>query len=334
MKKKGKQTVVFENPPLIRGFGSAVGKKEGEGPLKKYFDCISSDDRFGEATWEKAESRFISESVRTAVRKSGMKLADADYIFCGDLLNQCAGSNFAVRELGIPFFGLYGACSTMAEALLLGAMAIDGDFGENVVSVTSSHFCSSERQFRFPLEYGGSRPASSQWTVTGSGAVVLSSVEGKVKIPSATVGKIVDLGITDANNMGAAMAPAAMDTVITHFEDTGRDFKDFDMIFTGDLGNVGYEILGSLFSEDGYSVRGRLSDCGLIIFDREKQDVHSGGSGCGCSASVLTSYILNEMLSGSFKRVLFVGTGALMSPVLTGQGESIPGIAHAIELEV
>lgn len=326
--------MVFELPPKIRGFGSAVGKKESEGPLSEYFDCFSADARFGEETWEKAESRFISESVRTAVKKSGLKLSDMDYIFCGDLLNQCAGSNFAIRGLGIPFFGLYGACSTMAEALLLGAMCIDGGFGENAVAVTSSHFCSSERQFRFPLEYGGTRPVSSQWTVTGAGATVLSSETGKIKLEAATAGKIVDRGIKDANNMGAAMAPAATDTVIAHFEDMGRDFSDYDMIFTGDLGAIGNSIMKKLLYDNGYDCGKKLNDCGLMIFDREKQDVHSGGSGCGCSASVLNSYILNKMLSGSLSRVLFVATGALMSPVLTGQGESVPGIAHAISLEV
>ena len=334
MKKRGMQTVVFDTPPTISGFASVVGKKEGKGPLKDYFDFICEDDRFGEKTWEKAESRFVTESTRTAIKKAGLTPADINYIFCGDLLNQCTGSNYAVRELGIPFFGLYGACSTMAEALSLGAMTVDGGFARNVVAATSSHFCSSERQFRFPLEYGSTRPASSQWTVTGSGAAVLSHKGEGPKIKSITTGKIIDLGIKDANNMGAAMAPAACDTIIAHFRDLNRNFSDYDLVVTGDLGFLGNNILGDMLMENGFNQEKNLTDCGMMIFDKEDQDVHCGGSGCGCSASVLNSFLLKNIVSGKLKNILFVATGALMSTVASQQGESIPGIAHAVEIGV
>lgn len=334
MKKKGKQTVVFENPPIITGYASVVGKKEGEGPLKDFFDYISEDDKFGEKTWEKAESRFVLESTRTAIKKANLSPEDIEYIFSGDLLNQCTGSNYAMRELSRPFFGLYGACSTMAEGLSLSAMIIDGGYAKNVVAVTSSHFCSSERQFRFPLEYGSTRPATSQWTVTGSGATVLSKKGNGPKIKSVTTGKIIDLGIKDANNMGAAMAPAALDTLIAHFNDLNKDFNDYDLIITGDLGRLGNKLLNDMLTDKGYNPNSNLSDCGILIFDSNTQDVHCGGSGCGCSASVLNSYLLKSMCDGKFKNILFMATGALMSTVASQQGESIPGIAHAVEIGV
>lgn len=334
MKKCGKQTVVFENPPKIIGRGSVVGKKEGNGPLGKYFSYVTEDDKFGETSWEKAESRFIAEALKTAVSSSGLEIDDIEYAFGGDLLNQCVGTSYALRELKIPFFGLYGACSTMAEGISLGSMIVDGGFAENVVAVTSSHFCSSERQFRYPLEYGCSRPASSQWTVTGSGAVVISSRGEGVEIKSVTTGKIIDLGIKDANNMGAAMAPAALDTLVAHFDDTGRSFDDYDLIVTGDLGALGNRLLSDMLQKNGYFTKEKLNDCGLLIFDRERQDVHCGGSGCGCSASVLSGYLLKQMEEGKIKRMLFEATGALMSTTLSQQGESIPGIAHAVEFEI
>ena len=334
MNKRNGQTIFFESAPAIIGRGSVVGKKEGEGPLKEYFDCISSDDKFGEKSWEKAESRLIIESSRTAINSAGLDLGDIDAVFCGDLLNQCGGSNYAVREIGRPFFGLYGACSTMAEGLIMGAMTVDGGFADNVLAVTSSHFCSSERQFRYPLEYGSTRPPTSQWTVTGSGAAVISKGKKGVGIRSATIGKIVDLGIKDLNNMGAAMAPAALDTLVAHFKETGEDFGDYDLVVTGDLGYLGNRLLRDMLSENGYEGGDKLQDCGMLIFDRDRQDVHCGGSGCGCSASVLSGYILKKMEEGCFKRVLFEATGALMNTTLSGQGETIPGIAHAVCLEV
>ncbi len=334
MKKKGKQTVVFSSPPVITGYAAVVGKKEGEGPLKEYFDYISRDDKFGEKTWEKAESRFVSESSRTAIKKAGLELNDIEYVFCGDLLNQCTGSNYAMREFQIPCFGLYGACSTMAEALSLAAMTVDGDYAENTLAVTSSHFCSSERQFRYPLEYGCTRPATSQWTVTGSGATIVSKKGKGPIIKSVTTGRIIDLGIKDANNMGAAMAPAALDTIIAHFNDLKRDFSHYDLVITGDLGYLGNEILTDMLKDNGYSPDKKLTDCGMLIFDRQTQDVHSGGSGCGCSASVLNSFIMNHIINNKLKNILFIATGALMSTVASQQGESIPGIAHAVEIGV
>lgn len=334
MKKKGNQTIVFSSPPVITGYAAVVGKKEGEGPLKEYFDYISRDDKFGEKTWEKAESRFVSESTRTAVKKAGLEISDIEYVFCGDLLNQCTGSNYAMREFQIPCFGLYGACSTMAESLSLAAMTIDGGYAENTLAVTSSHFCSSERQFRFPLEYGSTRPATSQWTVTGSGATVVSKKGNGPEIKSVTTGKIIDLGIKDANNMGAAMAPAALDTIIAHFNDLNRDFSQYDLIVTGDLGYLGNEILSDMLTDNGYNPEKKLTDCGMLIFDRNTQDVHSGGSGCGCSAAVLNSLLINLLTNRKLKNILFVATGALMSTVASQQGESIPGIAHAVEIGV
>ncbi len=334
MKKNGKQTIVFDNPPVITGYASVVGKKEGEGRLKEYFDYITDDDKFGEKTWEKAESRFVLESTRTAIKKAGLTPGDIDYIFSGDLLNQCTGSNYAVRELGIPFFGLYGACSTMAESLCLAAMVTDGGYSKNTLAATSSHFCSSERQFRFPLEYGSTRPATSQWTVTGSGASVVSKKGKGPLIQTVTIGKIIDLGIKDANNMGAAMAPAALDTIICHFNDLNRSFEDYDLVVTGDLGTLGNKLLYDMFEEKGYKPQNKLTDCGMMIFDCEKQDVHCGGSGCGCSASVLNSYLLKSLEAGKYKNILFVATGALMSTVASQQGESIPGIAHAVGIGV
>ncbi len=331
MKKNGKRTITLANTPAITGFFSIVGPKEGEGPLNKFFDVVLEDSVYGEATWEKAESKLIKTSVEGAISKSGLSNNDIDYIFAGDLLNQCTSSSFGIKTLNIPFFGLYGACSTMAESMLLASILIDGGYGKNIVAATSSHFCSAERQFRFPLEYGGTRPATSQWTVTGSGAIVISEKGTGPKITRVTPGKIVDLGIKDANNMGAAMAPAAADTIIAFLEDTKEDIKSYDMILTGDLGNLGTKLLNDILIENGYKTN-NLYDCGLLIFDLEAQDVHSGGSGCGCSASVFSGYIISNLISKRIKKMLFIATGALMSPTTTQQGENIPGIAHLIEI--
>lgn len=325
---------MFSSPPVIRAFASVVGEKEGQGPLREYFDFISPDDRFGESSWEKAESAMLKHCFSLCCDKAGIAERALEYVFTGDLLNQCMGSAYAFKDSGIPYFGLYGACSTMGESLTLAAMAIDGGFANTVMTATSSHFCSSERQFRFPLEYGGQRTPSAQWTVTGAGALILTSGGNGPAVTCATTGRIVDAGIDDANNMGAAMAPAAFDTLKAHFADTGRTPSYYDLIVTGDLGAYGHDNLEELFRRDGMSLGAHYGDCGLLIFDRSSQDVHAGGSGCGCSASVFCSYILKGMLGGKWRKVLFAPTGALMSPTSSQQGVGIAGICHAVAVEV
>lgn len=332
-KKLGAQTAVFSTPPVILAHGNVVGKKEGQGPLAKYFDYVSSDDYFGQKSWEKAERSMQEQALANALEHAGKTDEDLDFLLAGDLLNQCISSAFAARAQKIPFLGLYGACSTMGESLLLAAMLVDSGFGTLAAAVTSSHFCTAERQYRAPLEYGGQRPPTAQWTVTGSGCVILASHGNGPKITHATVGKIVDKGICDANNMGAAMAPAAYDTIRTHFQDTGRGPKDYDLIVTGDLGKLGHEIVSDFFSKDGIKMS-NYADCGLLIYDLKKQDVHCGGSGCGCAASVLTGYLLPLMEQRKYKRILFCPTGALLSPTSTQQGESIPSICHAVAIEM
>ncbi|MBQ3053733.1 MAG: stage V sporulation protein AD [Clostridia bacterium] len=331
-KKTGKQTIIFNNPPHILSYVAVGGKEEAKGPLGKHFDTIFPDPYLGEASWEKAECKLQYSAVKTLLEKSNYLPQDIDIMFGGDLINQCTSSYFAARDLQIPLYGIYGACSTMAEALHLGCMAIEGDFAENIIAVTSSHFCSSEKQFRFPLEYGGQRPPTSQWTVTASGAVLVTKETGDIIIDKITTGKIVDKGITDANNMGAAMAPAAADTIKTHFEDTKLDYDYYDLIVTGDLGKLGKTLLDRLLKEEGIDLSERLDDCGCMIYNIDKQDKHCGGSGCGCSASVLASYILPMVKEEKFKKVLFVPTGALMSPLTCKQGESIAGVAHAVSI--
>lgn len=334
-KKTGKQTIIFENPIYINAFSSVVGKKEGQGPLNNFFDIVNDDTTFGEKSWEKAEMAMQKQAFELALGKASMNTDTLDYIYAGDLLNQCIASSFAHRYTKIPYFGLYGACSTMIESLILASMAIDGGFARNTASIVSSHFCSAERQYRLPLEYGGQRPPSSQWTVTGSGCVILSlDSKKKITITAALTGYIEDLNITDANNMGAAMAPAAYNSLSQFFKDTSTLPSDYDLILTGDLGYYGSKILKKLFLENGIKLGDNYNDCGLMIFDRKKQDVHSGGSGCGCSASVLCSYVLKEMENGRYKNVLLAGTGALLSPISSLQGESIPGICHIVRLEV
>ncbi len=330
IKLAGKQTFVLQAPPSFAGHACIVGKKEGEGPLRDSFDLISADPFLGEKSWERAESALVKKAVGAALDKASKSFSDVNCVFCGDLLNQCTGTSFGVRESGIPMFGVYGACSTMAESLALAAMTVDGGFADTVLAVTSSHFCSAERQFRTPLEYGGQRPPSSQWTVTGSGAAVLTAEGPGPYVTHVTPGRIVDNGVTDANNMGAAMAPAAYDTLKAHFEDLGVGPDAYDLIVTGDLGAIGSEILCDFFAADGVDLRSKHADCGLLIFDRKKQDVHSGGSGCGCAASVLCGYLLNGMRAGKWQRILFTATGALLSPTTTMQGESIPSIACAV----
>ena len=330
-KKTGSQTVTLACPPSFAGHANVVGKKEGEGPLASSFDYIGTDDTFGESTWEKSESAMQKQALALALNKAGQPASNIDWLFAGDLLNQCIGSSFAARGQEIPFFGLYGACSTMGEGLALASMTLDGGFGEWAGVVVSSHFCTAERQYRTPLEYGGQRTPTAQWTTTAAGAAILAREGPGPYITHVTVGKIVDKGIQDANNMGAAMAPAAYDTIQAHFRDTGRRPSDYDLIVTGDLGSLGKEILLDLFHRDGIEFK-NLEDCGVLIYDAQTQDVHCGGSGCGCSAAVLTGFLLNGMKQGRWRRLLFCGTGALLSPTSTLQGESIPSICHAVAI--
>lgn len=333
MKKIGAQTVKLENPPSVASYYSIVGPKEGEGPLKDYFDLILEDDLWGQESFEKAESKIQESCISSAVDKAGLSSDKIDYLIAGDLINQITPSAYSARQLALPFYGVYGACSTMTQSLSLASMLIDGGFADNIVCAVSSHFSTAERQFRFPLEYGSQRKMSAQWTVTGAGATVLSSTGSGPYVKYATTGKIIDPGITDSANMGSAMAPAAIDTLVKHFEDTGLDPSHYDLILTGDLGHVGKSIVIDLMKKKGYDLSKNYTDCGVEIFDKEKQDTHAGGSGCACSATVYNSYVFKEMAKGKLNRVLLMSTGALHSTMSTQQGESIPGIAHAVAIE-
>ncbi len=331
-KHMGKRTIALESCPSFLSFAATAGKKEGEGPIRDSFDIINEDSFFGEESWEKAESAMSSLTIARALEKGGINGGSVDLIFAGDLQSQCTASTFAIRGYQIPFFGVYGACSTMAESLALAALSIEGGYARHAMAATSSHFCSAEREFRFPLEYGGQRTPTSQWTVTGAGAAVLCS-EGKPPyVTAVTPGIIVDAGIKDANNMGAAMAPAAYETISTHLADMGRSPDYYDLILTGDLGKIGSEILRDFFDSDGMPLSNH-NDCGLMIYNLSTQDVHAGGSGCGCSASVLCGHILPKMVRGEINRILFCATGALLSPTTTLQGESIPCICCAVAIE-
>jgi len=332
-KRLGRHTVCFERPPVVISHGSVAGKKEGEGPLKNCFDQISDDSYFGQESWEKAESEMLRQCFLIACSKGRTAASELDYVLAGDLLNQCVSSSFAMKDSSVPYLGLYGACSTMVEGLSLGAMLVDGGFAKRLCALTGSHFCTAERQYRLPLEYGGQRTPSAQWTVTGAGAVILGRGSKGIKLTHATTGTIVDAGIDDANNMGAAMAPAAYETIRAHFMETGRGPGDYDAIFTGDLGALGHDILQSLFAEDGIELGVRYMDCGVLMYDLNTQDVHCGGSGCGCCASVLSGHILRGMENGVWGRVLVCATGALMSTTTSQQGSTIPGICHAIAME-
>lgn len=332
-KKIGKQTIKLENPPKIISTFSIVGPKEGEGPLKEYFHEIINDDMLGKDSFEKAESEMMYSAIKNAISSANLTEEKIDYLFAGDLLNQIVSSSFAARELNIPFIGLYGACSTMGESLSMASLFLDGGFGNYIVASTSSHFSSAERQFRFPLEYGSQRCATCQWTVTGSGAMVLGKNGEFPRVTYVTTGVVKDYGIKDANNMGAAMAPAAVDTIYNHFKDTGRSPKDYDIIATGDMGKIGKEMTAKLLLEYGYDIRENYVDCGDIIFDHEKQNTDSGGSGCGCSAVVTCGYFYKKLMKREIKSLLLVTTGALLSTTSTLQGESIPGIAHAVAIE-
>lgn len=327
----GKYTIEFDDIG-ITGFGSVAGKKESEGPLAKNFDKIIFDSYAGRKTYEQAESVFQQEAFLFALNRAEKKAEDIDMIFAGDLLNQCISSSYGLKDFNIPYLGLYGACSTMAEGLILSGVSLSSGAGRACACVTSSHFCTAERQYRFPLDYGGQRTPTSQWTVTGSGGCVLEKSKKGVKISKALIGRIVDYDVSDLNNMGGAMAPAAADTIIRFFEDTKTSEKNYDLILTGDLGEVGSKCLCEIMENEGFDLNGRHNDCGKMIFNRKTQDVHSGGSGAGCCASVLCSTILPKMLCGQYKNVLFIATGALMSPTSSQQGESIPAIAHLVNI--
>ena len=334
MKKIGTQTFKLDNPVTIFETASIVGKKEADGPLAKYFDVCLHDEFFGEKTWEKAESKMIKFAIETVIRKSNIAVSDIDYLLAGDLLNQCISSSFGIRDFEIPFLGIFGACSTFVEGMMIGSMLLDGGAGNYALAATSSHFCSAEKQFRFPLELGNQRPPTSQWTVTGSSAAVLSKSGTGPFITHVTPGKIVDRGITDANNMGSAMAPAAVSTILTHLEDTGRKPTYYDAIITGDLGHIGKGIVLDLCKAEGFQLSSVYNDCGVLMFDKEKHDTHSGGSGCACCGTVFSGYFFNQLKEKKIKKMLLVATGALMNSTSTQQGESIPGIAHAVSIEL
>ena len=333
MRHIGTQTIMFDNPTTILETSSIVGPKEAQGPLAKYFDQCLEDEFWGEKSWEKAESKIIKENVNSVISKSGIPATQIDYCFAGDLLNQCISSSFGLRELNMPFFGVFGACSTFVESLCLGSVFVEAGAAKNVLCATSSHFCSAEKQFRFPLELGNQRPPTSQWTVTGSGAAIISASGKGPFITHITPGKIIDMGIKDANNMGAAMAPAALDTLITHLKDTGRKPSYYDAIITGDLGHIGKEIVTEMASSKGYNIKSNYNDCGVLIFDKQKQDTHSGGSGCACCGTVFSGYFFKQLKDKKMNKILLIATGALTNSTSTQQGESIPGIAHAIAIE-
>lgn len=333
-KRIGTSTIKLQSPPKIISTYSVVGPKEGEGPLSSYFDEILTDDTCGKDSYEKAESQLIIKAINGAINKASLKREQINYLFSGDLLNQIISSGYAAREFSIPFFGLYGACSTMTESLSLASLIMDGDFADYVIASTSSHFSSAERQFRFPLEYGSQRCETAQWTVTGSGAMVLGKNGDYPEVRYVTTGMVKDYGIVDANNMGAAMAPAAVDTIYRHFKDTNRKPEDYDIIATGDLGSVGKAITEKLLLEYNYDIKNNYIDCGDEIFYKKEQNVAAGGSGCGCSAVVAAGYLYSKLMERQIKKVLLVSTGALMSPTSSYQGESIPGIAHAVSIEI
>ena len=329
-KRVGKRTIALAHPPSVLSFANIGGRQEGDGPLAAYFDELSDDSFFGEKTWEKGESAMQKKVLQRALDRARLKPADLDYILAGDLLNQCIGSSFGLRDFGIPFYGLYGACSTMGESLSLAALLIDGGFARRAAALTSSHFCTAERQYRMPVPYGSQRTPTAQWTATASGCTILADDGPGPYVTHVTCGKIVDRGVADANNMGAAMAPAAYDTLSAFFRDTKTTPDDYDLVITGDLGEVGHAIVRDFFAKDGIQLGNNFQDCGLLLYDRHNQDMHAGASGCGCSASVLNGYLLGGMRERKWTRIVFAPTGALLSPTSSFQGESIPGICHAV----
>lgn len=325
------KTFIYKNAS-IESCAAVVGKTEGDGPFGGCFDEIIEDNKGNAQTWEQAESLFQQKAVGIAMQKASVEPTDIDLLFAGDLLNQCVGSSGGLKDYFIPFLGIFGACSTFAEGLLLAGAMVNAGYVKRAMAVTSSHYSSAERQFRFPLNYGSVRTPTAQWTATAAGAALVCDTPKAPYIRAATVGKIQDMGITDANNMGAAMAGAAYDTISRHMKHMGTHPESYDLIITGDLGQVGSELLYDLFTRDGVSIENRHKDCGLLIYDRERQDVHAGGSGCGCSASMMCGHFLREIQTGALKRVLFCATGALMSPTVVQQGTAIAGVAHAVEL--
>lgn len=331
----GRQSVRFENPVSITASSSTVGPKEGEGPLGDFFDTILPDSLCGEDSWEKAESKIVKDTFMKALDKAKLSQENIDYVISGDLLNQNSGSNFAIRDFDIPFLGIFGACSTIGEGMSLGALLIDGGFAENILVGASSHFCASEKQFRFPLELGTQRAPTSTWTVTGQGSLILSNnTDGNFpRITAITTGKVIDMGITDVNNMGAAMAPAAFDTLNAHFLDLSIGPEYYDLIITGDLGYVGHDLVLKMFSEKNMDISKNYSDCGMLIFDKDTQDTNSGGSGCACSAVTFAGYFYKKLQEHQLNKILFMPTGAFMNQTSAQQGETIPGIAHAIAIE-
>lgn len=335
-RRLGQQTICLPMKPAICAGAACVGPKEGEGPLGAVFDRVMEDELYGQQSFELAERQMVLDAARMAIQKARFRESDIQFFMGGDLLNQIISASFAARELAVPFIGLYGACSTMSEGLCLGSMLVDGGHADHVLCVASSHFCTAERQYRFPLEYGNQRTPTAQWTVTGAGATLLSlspRTAPMARITHVCMGRVVDLGVTDANNMGAAMAPAAADTLLSLFEDTRTAPTDYDLIVTGDLGQIGRNLLLKLMLEQGMPLKeNACQDCGLLIYEQE-QDTHAGGSGCGCSASVLNGYLLPRLQSGELRRIIFMSTGALMSTTSSQQGESIPGVAHAVVLE-
>jgi len=334
--QKGKASLLFEHPVYIAGTACIAGKKEGEGPLGTSIDVVEQDPMFGADNWEQAESAMQKQAADLALEKCDIHRRDVRYLFAGDLLGQLIATSFGTVDLEIPLFGLYGACSTMGEALSLGAMCVDAGHADRVLALASSHYATAEKQFRFPLGYGNQRPECATWTVTGCGAAVLSSVggPGQVRIAGVTTGRMVDLGMKDSMNMGAAMAPAAWDTISRNFKDFDIDETYYDRIITGDLGEVGSKILLDFMKNEGHDLSEKHMDCGLEIYDNQTQDTHAGGSGCGCAAVTLCAGILPRLLDGTWKRVLFVPTGALLSTVSYNEGQSIPGIAHGVMLEM
>lgn len=329
----GKQSIEFEKPVYIMSAACIVGPKEGEGPLKDTFDVIVEDPTFGKESWEEGESQMMKETALLAMRKAKIRAEDVRYVFAGDLLGQLIATTFGLMDFNIPLFGLYGACSTAGEALSLGSMTVQAGYADTVLAIASSHFGGAEKQFRFPLEYGNQRPMSSTWTVTGCGAFILSKEYGDTMITGITTGKVVDYGVKDSLNMGACMAPAAADVIYQHLKDFQRKPTDYDKIVTGDLGKVGKEIICRLLKDQGYDIESVYMDCGMEIYDDPEQDTHSGGSGCGCSAVTLAGKLLNEIRQGKLKRILFVPTGALLSTVSYNEGQTVPGIAHAVVVE-
>lgn len=344
-KLRGKQSICFDNPPVIQSAASIAGKMEGEGPLGSYFDVIDTDPMFGQNSWEEAESKMLGMAVDTVIHKSGLSRNEIRYIVGGDLLGQLIATSFGIENFDIPLLGVYGACSTMGESMAVASMLVEGGFADHAIAITSSHFAGAEKQFRFPLAYGNQRPLAATWTVTGSGAVVIGQTINKqsafgreflpveVRIMGVTIGKITDFGLKDSLNMGACMAPAACSTIAQHLKDFDRQPSYYDRIITGDLGVVGRDILIDLLKEEGFDITSNHMDCGIEIYDPETQDTHAGGSGCGCSAITLCGYVLQKMRKKEWNRILFVPTGALLSTVSYNEGQSVPGIAHAVILE-